>query len=73
MDLSVLRSLGDFLPNLKEGVLEAPINDKKKIYKGSHTCEEAILFLLNHNFHIYDIQKNDKEGNEVNIFFKQRN
>jgi hypothetical protein len=59
------------LPIVKEGVLEAPINQKKKIYEGSHTCEEAILFLLNNGFQIYNIEKNDTEGNEVNIFFKR--
>jgi FkbM family methyltransferase len=72
MDLSVLKSLGKYLPIVKEGVLEAPINDKKKIYTGSHTCEEAILFLLNNGFRITDIEKNDTEGNEVNLYFKNR-
>jgi FkbM family methyltransferase len=72
MDLAVLRSLGTSIGKVKQGVLEAPINDKKKIYTGSHTCEEAILFLLNHNFRITDIEKNDGLGNEVNIYFKRR-
>jgi FkbM family methyltransferase len=72
MDLAVLRSLGRFLANVDKGVLEAPINDKKKIYEGSHTCEEAILFLLNNNFRITDIEKNDSLGNEVNIYFQRR-
>ena len=71
MDLSVLKSVGKYLPIVKEGVLEAPINNKKKIYEGSHTCEEAILFLLNNGFQIYNIEKNDTEGNEVNLFFKR--
>ena len=71
MDLSVMRSLGTYLPKVKRGVLEAPINDKKKIYQGSHTCDEAILFLLNNGFRITDIDKNDREGNEVNIHFKR--
>jgi FkbM family methyltransferase len=71
MDLSVMKSLGKYLPIVKEGVLEAPINQKKKIYEGSHTCEEAILFLLNNGFQIYNIEKNDTEGNEVNLFFKR--
>lgn len=72
MDLSVLKSLGKYLSIVKEGVLEAPINEKKKIYTGSHTCDEAILFLLNNGFRITDIEKNDTEGNEVNIYFKRR-
>lgn len=71
MDLAVLRSLGDKLSCVKEGVLEAPINNKKKIYIGSHTCEEAILFLLNNGFQIYNIEKNDEMGNEVNIYFRR--
>ena len=71
MDLSVLKSLGKYLSIVKEGVLEAPINQKKQIYEGSHTCEEAILFLLNNGFQIYNIEKNDEEGNEVNLFFKK--
>lgn len=72
MDLSVMKSLGSYITRVKEGVLEAPINDKKKIYTGSHTCEEAILFLLNNGFHIYNIEKNDTQGNEVNLYFKRR-
>ena len=71
MDLAVMRSLGEYLPFVKEGVLEAPINDKKKIYTGSHTCEEAILFLLNNGFQIYTIEKNDEMGNEVNLYFRR--
>ncbi len=71
MDLSVLKSAGKYLPIIKKGVLEAPINQKKQIYEGSHTCEEAILFLLNNGFQIYNIEKNDTEGNEVNVFFKR--
>lgn len=71
MDLAVMRSLGEYLPKVKEGVLEAPINDKKKIYTGSHTCEEAILFLLNNGFQIYNIEKNDEMGNEVNLYFRR--
>lgn len=71
MDLAVLRSLGPYLSKVKEGVLEAPINEKKKIYEGSHTCEEAILFLLNNKFRITNIEKNDDRGNEVNIYFKR--
>jgi FkbM family methyltransferase len=72
MDLSVLKSLGDSLSIVKEGVLEAPISTSKKIYEGSHTCEEAILFLISNGFQITDIDKNDEEGNEVNIYFKRR-
>jgi hypothetical protein len=71
MDLSVLRSLGRYLSKVKGGVLEAPINEKKKIYQGSHTCDEAILFLLNNGFRVTDVEKNDIEGNEVNIHFKR--
>lgn len=72
MDLSVMKSLGKYMSLVKEGVLEAPISNKKKIYDGSHTCEEAILFLIQNGFQITDIQKNDGDGNEVNIFFKWR-
>jgi FkbM family methyltransferase len=71
MDLSVMKSLGSFIKHVKEGVLEAPINDKKKIYNGSHTCEEAILFLLNNGFQIFNIEKNDEMGNEVNLYFRR--
>lgn len=72
MDLAVLRSLGPYLSKVKEGVIEAPINEKKKIYDGSHTCDEAILFLLNNGFRITDVEKNDDMGNEVNIYFKKK-
>lgn len=72
MDLRVLQSLGDKLSIVRAGVLEAPINEKKKIYTESHTAADAILFLLNNQFRITDIEKNDPEGNEVNIYFARR-
>ena len=72
MDLRVLQSLGDKLSIVKAGVLEAPINERKKIYTESHTASEAILYLLNNNFRITSIEKNDPEGNEVNIYFAER-
>lgn len=71
MDLRVLQSLGEKLSIVRAGVLEAPINERKKIYTESHTCSEAILFLLNNGFRLVDIEKNDPEGNEVNIYFKR--
>lgn len=70
-DLRVMKGLGAYLHIVKNGVLEAPINEKKKLYAESHTADEAILFLLNNGFKITDIEKNDTEGNEINIYFKR--
>ena len=71
MDLRVLKSLGTYLPIVKEGVLEAPADYNKRIYDASHTAEEAILFLKENGFSIVNIENNDSQGNEVNIYFKK--
>lgn len=71
MDLRVLKSLGTYLSIVKEGVLEAPSDYKKSIYKASHTADEAIAFLKENGFTIKNIENNDAEGNEVNIYFQK--
>jgi len=71
MDLRVMKSLGSYLPIVKEGVLEAPADYTKRIYDASHTAEEAISFLKENGFSIVNIENNDAQGNEVNIYFKK--
>ena len=72
MDLRVIKSLGEKISIVQEGVLEAPADFSKRIYKGSHTAEEAIIFLKENGFHVSNIEKNDPEGNEVNIYFTRK-
>jgi FkbM family methyltransferase len=73
MDLRDLKSLGSYLSIVKEGVLEAPSEYKKRIYDASHTADEAIVFLKENGFTVTNIEKNDSEGNEVNIYFRLGN
>jgi FkbM family methyltransferase len=72
-DLSVMRGLGEYLPKVKRGVLEAPTSKTVSLYKESHTMIDAIKFLKENNFKIDDIESNTPEENEVNIYFSQKN
>ena len=72
-DLSVMRGLGEYLPKVKRGVLEAPTSKTVSLYKESHTMIDALKFLKENNFQIDDIESNTPEENEVNIYFSQKN
>ena len=55
------------------GESTAPADYKKRIYDASHTADEAIVFLKENGFTVTNIEKNDSEGNEVNIYFRLGN
>ena len=71
-DLRVLTGLGELLPILKEGEMEAG-SSSDILYEGQNTKDESIKFLEENGFEITEITTNDDFSNEVNIFFKNKN
>lgn len=73
MDFEVLKSLGKYIKNLKEGVLEAVYFEEKSIYlnKNSNKIYDIKKFLEENNFKIEKIENNDKQNCEFNIYFKK--
>ena len=65
-------SLGKYIHNVKEGVLETVIQKTKSIYKNQNinTLENITKYLDENNFHITQICNNDDTECEYNIFFK---
>jgi len=73
VDLECLMSLGKYINNVKEGVIETVIDNNKSIYLNQtinnyHNVKE---FLENNNFTIIEIHNNDSTNCEYNIYFKK--
>jgi hypothetical protein len=64
-------SLGEYIKNVKEGVLETIINKEKSIYENQNlnTLENIKLFFDNNNFSITKIIENDSTNCEYNVYF----
>jgi FkbM family methyltransferase len=69
-DLAVLKSLGNYINIVKQGVVEAA-NKMDILYKNQNTKEETIEFLEKAGFEILHIESNDIQDNEVNIYFQK--
>jgi len=71
VDLECLMSLGEYIKNVKEGVLETIINKEKSIYENQNlnTLENIKLFFDNNNFSITKIIENDSTNCEYNVYF----
>jgi FkbM family methyltransferase len=67
-DLAVLRGLGEKLKMVKSGVVEVPQSEEVRLYKGQHTKEEAIQFLVRNGFKISSVVS---QVNEDNLFFER--
>ena len=71
VDLDVLKSLGKYIGNIKEGVIETVIDLNKSIYSNqTNNISELKKFLKENNFSISRIESNDPTNCEYNIFFK---
>lgn len=68
-DLSVLRSLGDRIKIVEEGVVEVPHSKEVALYKEQHTKEEMIAFLISNGFEITEV---NSQMNEDNLIFKRK-
>lgn len=72
VDLECLMSLGKYIKNVKEGVLETVIDINKSIYSNQtmNTFENIKSFLENNNFEIIVLDKNDITDCEYNVRFR---
>lgn len=68
-DLSVLRSLGDKIQIVEEGIVEVPQSVEVVLYKKQHTKEEMIAFLYSNGFEIVGVTS---QMNEDNLRFRKR-
>lgn len=73
VDLDCLKSLGDYIKNVKAGVVETVKDVNKSIYIGQedNTLETVTDFLSLHGFIITQVQSNDYTGCEYNVFFER--
>jgi FkbM family methyltransferase len=71
-DFDVLKSLGQYISNVKEGVLETAYTYDKTIYveQTENTLENVKTFLENNNFIITNVIPNDITRCECNVYFK---
>ena len=73
VDLDCLKSVGKYIKNIKEGVLETVKNKEKSIYieQEDNTLANVEQFLLENNFEILKIVDNDITQCEFNVHFKK--
>jgi len=73
VDLDVLQSLGKYIENVKEGVIETVLYEEKSIYasQNNNVFENVKKFLKENHFEITRIDSNDLENCEYNVFFKK--
>lgn len=67
-DLAVLVGLGEKISMVRSGVVEVPQAPELRLYKGQHTKEDAVQFLVRNN---YEITKVTSQVNEDNIYFER--
>lgn len=71
VDLDVLKSLGKYIKNVKEGGVEIVIDISKTIYINQTNNYIGLkLFLEENNFRIYRVEQNDETMCEYNVYFK---
>ncbi len=72
VDLECLMSLGKYINNVKEGVIETVIDNNKSIYSNQtiNNYENAKQFLENNDFTIICVSNNDITNCEYNVTFK---
>jgi FkbM family methyltransferase len=73
VDLECLMSLGKYINNVQEGVLETVKDTKKAIYvtQNINVLTNVTDFLQSNNFEVTKVESNDITGCEFNIFFKR--
>jgi FkbM family methyltransferase len=71
VDLKVMGSLGDNIKLVQRGMLETATSKSVALYKGQHTIEDVVVFLLRNGFEIERMTPNDVHYNEVNVLYKR--
>jgi hypothetical protein len=76
VDLDVLQSLGKYIGNVKEGVIETVIYEEKIIYvdeNNNNVLKNVETFLKENNFEITNVKSNDGQNCEFNVYFRSLN
>jgi FkbM family methyltransferase len=71
VDLKVMGGLGEHIRILNRGMLETASSKSVALYKGQHTIEDVVMFLVRHGFEIERMTPNDVHCNEVNVIYKR--
>jgi FkbM family methyltransferase len=71
-DLKVLKSLGEYINIVKEGVVETARNEEVKLYKNQETYSDVEKFLKSNGFEITEVRANNRLETEFNVFFKRK-
>jgi len=72
VDLDVLQSLGKYIKNLKEGVVETVKEQEKSIYVNQvNTLDKVKEFLISNGFKINLVESNDQSFCEYNVHFSK--
>lgn len=73
VDLDCLKSLGIYIKNVMNGVVETVIDVNKSIYinQNENTYENVENFLLENGFKISSVIPNDITNNEYNVYFER--
>jgi FkbM family methyltransferase len=73
VDLDVLKSLGKYINNVQEGVVETVVDINKSIYVGQeeNTLANVETFLTSNGFEITGVHGNDCTNCEYNVYFKK--
>ena len=67
-DLAALKSLGKYIGIVQAGCVEVPQSKEVQLYKGQHSKEEMIEFLIASGF---TIKRTEHQMNEDNLFFER--
>jgi FkbM family methyltransferase len=72
VDLECLMSLGKYIKNVKAGVLETIVKQEKSIYVNqiTNTFDNIKDFIEKNNFHITNVENNDRTNCEYNVYFQ---
>jgi biotin operon repressor len=71
-DLEALMGMGKYLSLIRSGVIEMPTSHQVKLYANQKFLDaDAIQFLEKNGFKITRVQSNDRQCNEVNIYFER--
>lgn len=66
-DLKVLQGMGDYFGIIRAGCIEVPQSKDVMLYKGQHTKEEALDFLNDKGYEVFETKS---QQNEDNIYFR---
>ena len=69
-DLDVLKSFGDELHRVVEGVMEVP--NTINLYKGVASKQETMDWLTEHGFQVVSVENDGWAGEEQNVYFRNK-